>query len=107
MFMLVTNNNRVRDYDTLRNRAASVGLGGAVDLFREPARLAFAGSGGFIYGYEINLRVYPAGGTGSLTLPSLLGRNVIDHWRITYDRSASELTARVVSYDRRWVLGDR
>ena len=93
------------DYDALRNRGSSVGLGGAVDLFREPARLAFAGSGGFMYGYEINLRVYPAGDRDSLTVPSLLGRNVIDRWRITYDRSASELTARVVSYDQRWVLG--
>ena len=92
------------DYDALQNRAASVGLGGAVDLFKEPARLAFAGSGGVMYGYEINRSVYPAGDRGSLTLPSLLGRNVIDRWRVTYDRSASELTADVVSYDQRWVL---
>ena len=34
-----------------------------------------------------------------MTTPSLLGRDVIDRWRVTYDKSASELLAKVISSD--------
>ena len=92
------------DYDVLGNPAASVGIGGTVDVFQEPARLAFAENGGFMYGYEVNLLIYPGPDSESMTFPSLLGRNVIDRWRVIYDRSTSELAARVVSFDQRWTL---
>lgn len=41
-----------------------------------------------------------------MTIPSLLGRDVIDQWRVTYDKSASELLAEVISWDARESLED-
>ena len=41
-----------------------------------------------------------------MTAPSLLGRDIIDQWRVTYDRSASELLVEVVSWDAWHVLED-
>ena len=36
-----------------------------------------------------------------MTIPSLLGRDIIDRWRVTYDKSAPELLAEVISSDGR------
>ena len=41
-----------------------------------------------------------------MTVPSLLGRDIIDQWRVTYDRLASELLAEVVSWDAWDMLED-
>lgn len=35
----------------------------------------------------------------AMRVPSLLGRNIIDRWRVTYDKSVSELIAEIVSSD--------
>ena len=40
-----------------------------------------------------------------MTVPSLLGRNIIDRWRVTYDKSAWELLAEVVSSDAQQAHG--
>ena len=51
-----------------------------------------------LYGYEIELHICkPA--NNLMTVPSLLGRDIIDQWRVTYDKSASELLAKVISSD--------
>ena len=56
-----------------------------------------------LYGYEIELRICkPA--EELMTIPSLLGRDIIDRWRVTYDKSASELLAEVVFSDARQVI---
>ena len=34
-----------------------------------------------------------------MQIPSLLGRDIIDKWRVTYDKSRSELIAEVVASD--------
>lgn len=36
-----------------------------------------------------------------MTIPSLLGRDVIAQWRVIYDKSALELLAEVLSWDAR------
>ena len=41
-----------------------------------------------------------------MTIPSLLGRDIIDQWRVTYDKSALELLAEVISSDAQQVLED-
>ena len=42
-----------------------------------------------------------------MTIPSLLGRDIIDRWRVIYDKSASELQAEVISSDARATLQGR
>ncbi|MYJ75023.1 MAG: hypothetical protein F4089_07905 [Gammaproteobacteria bacterium] len=87
------------DYDLLSNPFKSFGIGGSAPTYIERARLAFADDNGrTLYGYDIPLLTHhpPA---DAMRVPSLLGRNIIDRWRVTYDKSVSELVAEVVSAD--------
>ena len=90
------------DYAMFDNEASTLGIGGASENFVEPAYLAFVGDEA-LYGYEIELHTCkPA--HELMTVPSLLGRDIIDRWRVTYDKSASELLAEVISSDARETL---
>ena len=90
------------DYGMLENEALTLGVGGTSENFVESAYLAFI-SDEALYGYEIELHICkPA--DGLMTVPSLLGRDVIDQWRVTYDRSALELLAEAISWDAREIL---
>ena len=81
------------------NEISTLGIGGASENFAESAYLAFVGDEA-LYWYDIELHVCkPA--EELMTIPSLLGRDVIDQWRVTYDKSASELLAEVISWDVR------
>ena len=51
-----------------------------------------------IYAYDIRLLIHHPT-DDAMRVPSLLGRDVIDRWRVTYDKSARELVADVVSAD--------
>ena len=87
------------DYRLFENEVSTLGIGGASENFIEPAYLAFVGDEA-LYGYEIELHICkPA--DELMTIPSLLGRDIIDRWRVTYDKSASELLAEVISSDAR------
>ena len=66
--------------------------------------LAFVGDEA-LYGYEIELRVCKPS-EDLMTISSLLGRDIIDQWRVTYDKSALELLAEVISSDAQQVLED-
>ena len=90
------------DYAMFDNEVSTLGIGGASENFVEPAYLAFVGDEA-LYGYQIELHICkPA--NDLMNVPSLLGRNIIDHWRVTYDKSASELLAEVISSDARATL---
>ena len=90
------------DHAMFENEASTLGIGGASENFVESAYLAFVGDDA-LYGYEIELHICkPA--DELMTLPSLLGRDIIDRWRVTYDRSASDLLAEVISWDARETL---
>ena len=85
------------DYGMLENEVPTLGIGGESTNFSESAYLAFVGDDA-LYGYEIELHVCkPA--EELMTVPSLLGRDIIDRWRVTYDKSALELLAEVISSD--------
>ena len=85
------------DYGLFENEESTLGIGGASENFIEPAYLAFVGDEA-LYGYEIELHICkPA--DELMTIPSLLGRDIIDRWRVTYDKSVSELLAEVISSD--------
>ena len=76
------------DYGLFENEVSTLGIGGATESFVEPAYLAFVGDEA-LYGYEFELHVCtPA--DELMTVPSLLGRDITDRWRVTYDKSKSE-----------------
>lgn len=87
------------DYDLLSNPFQSFGIGGSAPTYKERARLAFADDNGrTLYGYDIQLLIHHPT-ADAMRVPSLLGRNIIDRWRVIYDKSVSELVADVVSSD--------
>lgn len=87
------------DVGQLTNRSESVGVGGRSRQFVEPAAVMFLEDGRQLHAYFIDLRI--AEGAELLRLPSLLGRDVLDRWRMVYDPQRAELTFRVRSADQR------
>ena len=92
------------DYGRFQKEETSLGIGGTSDNYIESAYLAFVGDEA-LFGYEIELRVCKPS-KDLMTIPSLLGRDIIDQWRVTYDKSALELLAEVISSDAQQVLKD-
>ena len=85
------------DYAMFETKESTLGIGGLTENFIESAYLAFVGDEA-LYGYETELHICkPA--EELMTIPSLLGRDIIDRWRVTYDKLASELLAEVISWD--------
>ncbi len=86
-------------YDLLSNPFQSFGIGGSAPTYMERARLTFADDiGRILYGHDIPLLIHHPT-ADAMRVPSLLGRDIIDRWRVTYDKSVSELVAEVVSAD--------
>lgn len=74
------------------------GTGGRATYVRIAALVSFVGETGPTYSYEIDLPVAvrspaPAG------LPSLLGRDILDRWRMTYSPLEERLEFDVLSAD--------
>ena len=90
------------DYTMFETKEPTLGIGGVTENFIESAYLAFVGDEA-LYGYEIELHICkPA--EELIPIPSLLGRDIIDRWRVTYDKSASELLAEVITSDAQEAL---
>ena len=90
------------DYDQLPDPGDARGVGGVAKMSRVDATVVFrdaddCGS----YGYEIPLRILiPSGNESEMSLPSLLGRDIINRWRVVYDdQSVCELSAEVLAAD--------
>jgi hypothetical protein len=72
------------DYSKLGDACQSLGVGGYSSDFQEDAVLIFLDHGKQLCFYTFKLIVSaPAPEIG--TIPSLLGRNIIDRWRVIYD----------------------
>ena len=90
------------DHGRFENEETSLGIGGVSENYIESAYLAFVGDDA-LYGYEIELRICkPA--EELMIIPSLLGRDIIDRWCVTYNKAALELLAEVISSDAQQVL---
>ena len=90
------------DYNALRKPVDSLGIGGTAKTSAENAHLVFVDDDeNCIYGYSVPLLIcHPQPEAPEvLRLPSVLGRNIIDQWRVIYDKSCSELSAEVLSVD--------
>jgi len=91
------------DYSRLTKRVESTGIGGLSNDFVVPAALLFSDPGAKVYGYNVALRI--AEPKPELkTTPSLLGRDVINHWRIVYDPVGKMLTGEVLSCDKEFPI---
>ena len=92
------------EFGKLEDEVSSLGIGGESRNCVESAHLTFVGDQ-ILYAYTIKLHICkPA--VELMTIPSLLGRDIIDQWCVTYNKSASELQAEVICSDARMVLGD-
>ena len=90
-------------FDQLENPVTSDGVGGPVTYFRERAVLEFVdGDARAVRRYEVDVLIAKpaADPMHSITrLPSLLGRDIIDRWRMVYDRAEGVLEFTVRSAD--------
>lgn len=74
------------------------GLGGTVHCFVERALLVFSDPGIALYAYDLHIDVMHDDPQME-DVPSILGRDVIDRWRITYDPQRARLRVIVRSAD--------
>lgn len=85
------------DYDLLKFDVPVGGIGGSANCAAVEANIVFP-SDDSIYSYGIDLTVYERD-EELVGLPSLLGRDVIDQWRVTYDRRNGMLLAEDENFD--------
>ena len=80
-------------FSQLRNRVSYRGVGGTSPYFVEPALLSFTD--------KLQARLYAVQlliaepNESNRALPSLLGRDVINHWHVSYDPASSRLECAV------------
>ena len=86
------------DYGNLQNHDNSArGASGPISSYREPAWVAFS-DGSNLYGYSITLAILGFR-SDMLTVPTLLGRDVLHRWTINYCHSRDCLEFDVESAD--------
>ena len=88
------------DYDALQeNPISSYGVGGISESYMESALLLFSGPGNAMCWYRLDLDLL-APDEHILGLPSLLGRDVLNHWHMRYSYPTNSLTFNVGSADQ-------
>ncbi len=94
------------DFSQLKITAESHGIGGLNRQFLEPAILAFTEPGVCLHVYFLSMRI--ATPTPDISdIPSILGRDIIDRWAVTYDKQNAGLTAEVIQSDMQFPLGGK
>ena len=88
------------DYGKLLRTTRSVGVGGYCEDFLEEAIVTFRDSDGTLYAFEIEINI-SSPSPDIMAIPSLLGRDIINRWAITYDPELGILDAEVRSADLR------
>lgn len=86
------------DYDQLSGDAESVGISGVSHDFIEPALVVFSEPKRSLYVYSITLRIAPMD-PEIIDLPSILGRNILDQWQMTYNPQKRRLVFKVILAD--------
>ena len=87
------------DYTTLEGSAISVGIGGQSNMFTESGGVLFLEGSNSLHLYLIDIRI-PSYTPEISDLPSLLGRDVLDRWRIHYNPSVGTLSFKIHSADK-------
>ncbi len=86
------------NFDLLSDESESLGIGGALRYFNERALLVFTSTDKIVHIYDVPVGVIPLRNE-YLSLPSLLGRDVIDRWRMVYDPQTPLLEFDIRSAD--------
>lgn len=86
------------NYGDLSNTVDTTGIGGISTDFVEPSLIVFTDPGVSLHMYSIDLYISTPS-PDIATIPSLLGRNVLDHWTVLYDKPNGRLSAEVVYAD--------
>lgn len=86
------------DYSLLTGETESLGTAGIAHNFTEPASIAFTEPGRYIYIYHVGLEI-AAPSPEIIQMPSLLGREIVDRWRMVYNPRRRLLTFDVHSAD--------
>ena len=84
-------------FDELGNRVGYLGIGGSSAYFRESANLLFEDDS-YLQIYRLDLLI-AAPTENNRDLPSLLGRDVLNRWRMDYDPADRRLECTVRSAD--------
>lgn len=93
------------DYRLLSDELDLATAGGSTSAFVEPAELTFQDrDANTAYSYLIMMAI-AAPSVGSMRIPSLLGRDIINRWRIDYHPTAGALTCEVITADETIDLG--
>ena len=87
------------DYQALINPTVVGGMGGNAKCFRETAVLALdEPNRNLIRCYSITMMI-PRAHQDLMRMPSILGRDILDRWRMNYDPSRNGLKFTVRSAD--------
>jgi len=86
------------DYAKLTTRFLSTGIGGVSADYLEPAILAFSETHTAIHLYQIEV-IVSSPSPDIMDIPSLLGRDILDRWRMTYDKPNAALAFEVLGAD--------
>lgn len=96
------------DFAALTGTRESQGVGGITTNFEERVILAFTDEGVAVHAYNLALSIArfdpDSPDLDLLRLPSLLGRDILDYWCMTYDPQHHSLTMEVVSADQTFPL---
>ena len=93
------------DHAQLDDELVLATAGGAASVFLEPALVQFTDLGASrAYTYRIMMAI-AAPSVGIMRVPSLLGRDIINRWRIDYHPTAGALTCEVMAADETIDLG--
>lgn len=91
------------DFNQLATTTDSLGIGGLSKQYLEPVILAFTDPGVCLHVYDFSILI-AAATPHNKNIPSLLGRNILDRWAITYDKLNTGLTAEVIQSDMQFPL---
>ena len=88
------------DYPKLSDTSESVGVGGIAQNFVEPALVVFSEPGRMLYVYTVVVAIAPPS-PDIMNLPSLLGRDILNQWRMVVEPHRDILTFTVRTADVR------
>ena len=89
------------NFNQLRNPKSSHTVGGPARGFMEQAVLGFLDrTSNEIYGYNVEIQVFEPT-RDNATLPSLLGRDVLNRWRVIIDFPRKRFKSTPSSWDHR------
>jgi predicted aspartyl protease len=86
------------DFNQLTGNEDIGGASGHMNTFVEHAIVVFADTKVALYAYRLDVLIAPAGQDLSRT-PSLLGRDILDRWRMIYYPKAGRLLFTVIDAD--------